>query len=612
MRIILITCFLFPIFNYTHGQAIDWVEGKDFLEIADKVLILKDSSKNLGIEKVALASFAKNFSPSKQSILHFGFSQSVYWLKFTIANNTTDSLWMELEHAFIPEAAFYFRTENGRWDSLMAGYKVKIKNKLIRNHNQVFPLQSGTHEYYIRFTPLMHPIPVKIWNSKIFQIIENKQKLIYGIYVGILFFAAAINIFLFFTLKRGYYFFYSLLIILYIFSSAAVMEGYIVYFFPTIDLMICYKFIPVLDMPALLIYCISILDLKSKNKILYNIFLGVIAFLLLYIICLFFIPLLLALLLNYIYAVVVFIMAICAGLSIGKKGFIIGYYFTAAYLIWFFLLFIELIYIQLGKPVHIFSMSYVSIAIFVEAFLLAFLLAKRFQWERNDQEIIKENLQINILTIQQNFQQELLQTQLEIQEQTLKNISEEIHDNVGQVLSLAKLNLFTFENDKEPKLQSTKNLVSKAINDLRNLSRSMHGDIIAQLGLQQSITNELTIIENTRQFVAKLKVSGIAYKLDQQKEMVLFRIVQEALNNCIKYSKAKIITVGLNYESSDFLLTVADDGIGFNISNTTGIGLKSMQNRAALIGGKFDINSSINYGTTIIITLPKEMLRSQA
>ena len=81
--------------------------------------------------------------------------------------------------------------------------------------------------------------------------------------------------------------------------------------------------------------------------------------------------------------------------------------------------------------------------------------------------------------MQSQFQQSLLQTQLEIQEQTLKNISEEIHDNVGQVLSLAKLNLFTFENDKEPKLQSTTNLVSKAINDLRNLSRSMHGDIIA-------------------------------------------------------------------------------------------------------------------------------------
>ena len=202
------------------------------------------------------------------------------------------------------------------------------------------------------------------------------------------------------------------------------------------------------------------------------------------------------------------------------------------------------------------------------------------------------------------FKQQLLQTQIEIQEQTLKNISEEIHDNVGQVLSLAKLNLFTFENDKEPKLQDTKNLVSKAINDLRNLSRSMHGDIIAQLGLQQSIANELSIIENTRQFITKLNGSGIAHKLDQQKEMVLFRIVQEALNNCIKYSKAQHITVQMNYETDCFLLTVADDGIGFDTHNTSGIGLKSMQNRGALIGAMFSVHSQPGKGTTISLELP--------
>ena len=205
--------------------------------------------------------------------------------------------------------------------------------------------------------------------------------------------------------------------------------------------------------------------------------------------------------------------------------------------------------------------------------------------------------------LQTQFQQALLQTQLEIQEQTLKNISEEIHDNVGQVLSLAKLNLFTFETNSGQKLEDTKNLVSKAINDLRNLSRSMHGDIIAELGLQQSIANELAIIENTRQFVTTLKVMGIAYKLDKQKEMVLFRIAQEALNNCIKYSKAKNITVELSYDTDQFLLSVTDDGIGFDATNTAGIGLKSMQNRAALIGGIFLLHSSPGKGTTISIEL---------
>ena len=206
-----------------------------------------------------------------------------------------------------------------------------------------------------------------------------------------------------------------------------------------------------------------------------------------------------------------------------------------------------------------------------------------------------------------NFKQQLLQTQLEIQEQTLKTISEEIHDNVGQVLSLAKLNLNTFEHNTEQKLQDTRQLISKAINDLRDLSRSMHGDRIAQLGLQQSLADELQILQNSGEFETHIKITGESYKLPQQKEMVLFRMVQEALNNAIKHAKAKNISLQLNYTPEMFTLTVQDDGTGFDttvMQNKNGIGLTSMQNRATLIGGHFSIRSSEKDGTSITIELP--------
>ncbi len=239
-------------------------------------------------------------------------------------------------------------------------------------------------------------------------------------------------------------------------------------------------------------------------------------------------------------------------------------------------------------------------SIIVVAFVgFVILLAYLFTTRKN--KLIQEKQ-----LMKTQFEQELLQTQLEIQEQTLKTISEEIHDNVGQVLSLAKLNLNTFETHPEKKLQDTKALISKAINDLRDLSRSMHGDRITELGLQQSVADELQILQNTGQFVTYLKIIGAAYKLLPQKEMVLFRIVQEALNNCIKYSKAKNISVALNYDKENFLLHITDDGIGFDTHAKTGIGLKSMQNRAALIGGEFSIQSSAGNGTLIIITLLKE------
>ncbi|MBK8609202.1 MAG: sensor histidine kinase [Chitinophagaceae bacterium] len=208
------------------------------------------------------------------------------------------------------------------------------------------------------------------------------------------------------------------------------------------------------------------------------------------------------------------------------------------------------------------------------------------------------------------FKQQLLQTQIEIQEQTLKTISEEIHDNVGQVLSLAKLNLGTIETSEKnrTKLADTKNLVSKAINDLRTLSRSLHGERIGDIGLEEAITNELKILQNTGQFDTELIITGQGYKLDPQTEMVLFRIVQEASHNAVKHAHSPILKLTMDYKPNIFTLTISDNGIGFEpeklLNTQSGIGLKSMKSRAALIGGIFSIHSSKNNGTSISIELP--------
>ena len=240
----------------------------------------------------------------------------------------------------------------------------------------------------------------------------------------------------------------------------------------------------------------------------------------------------------------------------------------------------------------------------LSAFIFAFLVI--YQRKRRQYKIEKQLLQTQ-------FTEELLHTQIEIQKQTLKTISQEIHDNVGQVLSLAKLHLNTFPvtNDEniQVKVGDTKELIGKAINDLRDLSRSLHGDKIADLGIREAIANELKILQNTGQYKTNLKVIGEPFRLSNEEEIVIFRILQEALNNGIKYSKAKNINVTLAYESRMFKFILTDDGVGFDTnllqSSHKGIGLKNMQNRTALIGGIFSITSIINTGTTIQITLNK-------
>lgn len=231
-------------------------------------------------------------------------------------------------------------------------------------------------------------------------------------------------------------------------------------------------------------------------------------------------------------------------------------------------------------------------------FVLSFFLVYRKNQNIKESEI-------------ENLNNALLQTQIEIQEQTLKTVAQEIHDNIGQILSLAKLNLNTFPVVTDAAIQArvddTKQLIGKAIVDLRDLSRSLHGDKINELGLEQAISSELKILQNTGKFTTGLLITGSPYKLDSKKEMVLFRMVQEAMNNAIKHSKAKNIDVELLYGTEIFQLSVTDNGIGFNPANLqaqqTGIGLKSMQNRAGLIGGIFSVLSGAATGTSIIIKI---------
>jgi two-component system, NarL family, sensor kinase len=247
--------------------------------------------------------------------------------------------------------------------------------------------------------------------------------------------------------------------------------------------------------------------------------------------------------------------------------------------------------------------SLIMIGTIILVVLVSFVIMLSYLFTARKNKLLNEKE-----LMQSQFQQTLLQTQLEIQEQTLKTISEEIHDNIGQVLSLAKLNLNTLPNSDEPKIQDTKNLVSKAITDLRNLSHSMHGDIIAELGLQQSIVNELRIIESTKAFATELKVTGAVFKLNTQKEMVLFRMVQEALHNIVKHSSAANIIVTMQYLPTFFTLTVADNGKGFDLTllneQGNGIGIHSMHNRAKIIGASFNMSSTLGNGTVITIQLP--------
>ncbi len=208
------------------------------------------------------------------------------------------------------------------------------------------------------------------------------------------------------------------------------------------------------------------------------------------------------------------------------------------------------------------------------------------------------------------FKQELLRSQLEIQEQTFNNISLEIHDNVGQILSLAKVQLNIIEqneNADKQLLQDVRENISRAMTDLRDIAKGLNGERIMNLGLVQALEQETQRINRAGFLNIQFSVQGAEYTIDQQKQLILFRIIQECFQNIIKHACASIVHVSLNYDEKELQILIKDNGKGFDFQNAMnghqGLGLSNIFKRTELIGGNAEIQSIIHEGTTTKISV---------
>jgi signal transduction histidine kinase len=247
------------------------------------------------------------------------------------------------------------------------------------------------------------------------------------------------------------------------------------------------------------------------------------------------------------------------------------------------------------------------LALLLVGFIVTILFLYQRKQHRQEQEIVK---------IKKEYDQELLRTQLEIQEGTFKTIGQELHDNIGQILSVVKLSLAILPIEKEDPMYegvlNIRQMLNKAIFDLADLTKSLHSDRIAQIGLSEAIRFELDSIRRAGLLQVTFESPSDEPMTDSQKGIFLFRIFQENLNNILKHSKATRVDVSIVVTELDkFLMKIRDNGIGFNVadkrdnaSSSSGVGLKSMVNRAKLIGGEISFQSSPGNGTTVTVALP--------
>lgn len=210
---------------------------------------------------------------------------------------------------------------------------------------------------------------------------------------------------------------------------------------------------------------------------------------------------------------------------------------------------------------------------------------------------------------EQRFEEEIIKSKLETQEQTLQNISWELHDNIGQLLSVARMQLNIIQVDlnenKKNLVNETGEIISKSLQEIRSLSKLLNPEVVKNIGLEEAIQLEIDRFNRLNFINASLIINGDSRAINQKDEIILFRILQEFLSNSVKHSKTSKLEVTLTYSTDTLTIRIQDFGLGFD-ENTVkkGSGLLNMKNRAKLINTIFDLKSAKDKGVSLTLTYP--------
>lgn len=231
-------------------------------------------------------------------------------------------------------------------------------------------------------------------------------------------------------------------------------------------------------------------------------------------------------------------------------------------------------------------------------FVFLFFYIKRFYRFELEKNKLQQESETLLATVQQ-----------EIQEETLQHVSRELHDNLGQLASLIKINLNTIQSSEPEvveKVDQGKDLIRNLIRAIKSLSVSLGSDGVEQLGLINALQQDVNRINTLNQITIDFQSPTQVISLPPEKSIVLYRMSQEIINNALKHSAAKHLDIHSDLKGNLFTLAFTDDGNGFDVEErmkSGGAGLRNLTHRAKTLGASIQFNSKPGNGTSVVIDL---------
>jgi signal transduction histidine kinase len=258
------------------------------------------------------------------------------------------------------------------------------------------------------------------------------------------------------------------------------------------------------------------------------------------------------------------------------------------------------------QKLTILKKNYLLIGIITGALLLTLLgisyyRRMRLIEEKKSQEaVVKEQQKATIAVLQ-------------AEEKERKRVAAELHDGVGQMMSVARMHLSQFEElaiangiEYKEKYDHLTDLIDDSCEEVRNISHQMMPNALLKQGLAKAVRNFITQVKNPKLSI-NLYTEGLDEDLPEYSSAMLYRIIQECVNNVIKHSEATSLDISLLRNETEIRATIEDNGKGFDISQNNykeGIGLQNIRDRITFLKGEVEIDSKAGKGTLIAIYIP--------
>ncbi len=201
-----------------------------------------------------------------------------------------------------------------------------------------------------------------------------------------------------------------------------------------------------------------------------------------------------------------------------------------------------------------------------------------------------------------------------IREEERTAIAREIHDELGQVLTVLKIQITLLSNklredqqELKDKIISVSNMIDDTVEKVQRITAKLRPDILDELGLIPAIEWQAQEFQNVTGIKCSITVPGEELILDDEKSTAIFRIFQEALTNIMRHSKAKLISISIQKKKDVLLLKIKDNGVGVaeeQLKDFKSLGIIGMKERALILGGEVTIEGTPGKGTEVIVEIP--------